>query len=162
MTEAPAPDRANSIPWPPIIYVLALAGPWLAGSAMPLPVIALDRPFDDVMVAIGWALIAWGLALGYFAIRSFAGFGTAVSPTSPADRLVTFGLYARTRNPMYLGAVIALAGIGLSTGDPWRLIAVPLAAVALHRLAILPEEAYLDRRFGDTYRRYLETSRRWF
>jgi protein-S-isoprenylcysteine O-methyltransferase Ste14 len=157
-----APDRPNTIPWPPVLYLLALALPWPLQSFLPMPDMRLPGIAGDVVVALGWALMAWGLALGWFAIRSFMGAGTAIHPTHPADRLVTFGLYNTSRNPMYLGVMIAFAGLALSTGNGWRFLALPLLWLGLVRLAILPEEAYLSRRFGGDYNAYAARVRRWF
>jgi protein-S-isoprenylcysteine O-methyltransferase Ste14 len=155
-------DRASRIPWPPILYVAGLGLPWLLSALLPLPAMVPDGIVGDIAVATGWALMAWGVALGWFAIRSFMGAGTAIHPTHPADRLVTFGLYNSTRNPMYLGAMIAFAGLALATGNAWRFIALPPLVIGLTRLAILPEEAYLARRFGQEYADWKARVPRWF
>ena len=51
--------------------------------------------------------------------------GTTMHPTGTASALVTDGVYARTRNPLYLAALIAFAGLGLALRSTWLLIAVP-------------------------------------
>jgi hypothetical protein len=60
-----------------------------------------------------------------------------------------------------LGALIAFAGLGIALGATWLLIFLPVSAVALRKLAIEREEAYLTHRFGDAYRAYLARVRRW-
>jgi protein-S-isoprenylcysteine O-methyltransferase Ste14 len=157
-----AVDRPNRIPWPPVLYAAGLAAPWLLQKAVPLPVVLEDSIAADLQTALGLALLCWGVSLGYFAIRSFMGAGTAIHPTHPADRLVTFGLYNTTRNPMYLGAMIAFLGLALLTGNVWRFVALPMLFYGLSLLAILPEEAYLRRRFGAEFDLYASKVRRWF
>lgn len=158
MTDADTRERPNRIPWPPILYALGLVLPWALQEVIELPM------FDagDIGVAAGWALIAWGLVIGYLAIRSFSAIGTPVDPTSPAHKLATFGPYGQSRNPMYLGVLIAFAGLALSTGNLWRLVALPLLWFGLTKLAIEREEAHLATRFGQEWLSYKARVPRWF
>jgi protein-S-isoprenylcysteine O-methyltransferase Ste14 len=155
-------DRPNTIHWPPIAYVATLVTPWLLQRFVPLPVIEAGRIGDDLMVGIGWALMATGITVGWLALKSFAAMGTPFDPTARAETLVKFGLYNRTRNPMYLGAVIAFAGLALATGEIWRFLALPPLIWTLHTLAILREEAHLEARFGEQWRTYAAKVRRWW
>ncbi|MGL4239487.1 MAG: methyltransferase family protein [Beijerinckiaceae bacterium] len=155
-------DRPNTIHWPPIGYAAALVVPWLLQRWLPLPVIDLGRITDDVMVGVGWALMATGVTVAYLALRSFAAMGTPFDPTAKAEKLVTFGLYNRTRNPMYLAAMVAFVGLALSTGSIWRWLALPPLAWLLHNLAILREEGHLEARFGDAWREYAARVPRWW
>jgi protein-S-isoprenylcysteine O-methyltransferase Ste14 len=159
----PSPaDRPNTIYWPPLAYLAALVAPWLLQKHIPLPVIELPGYFEDAMVAVGLALLATGLAVDYLALRSFSSVGTPFDPTAKAEKLVTFGLYNRTRNPMYLGAMVAFLGLAIATGNIWRWLAlVPLAWV-LHVKAILREEAHLEARFGEAWKAYAARAPRWW
>jgi protein-S-isoprenylcysteine O-methyltransferase Ste14 len=161
MTPSPA-DRPNTIHWPPIAYVAALVLPWLLQRYLPLPIIAPGRIWDDVMAGVGYALVATGITVGWLALRSFAAVGTPFDPTARAESLVTFGLYNRTRNPMYLAAVVAFFGLALATGNIWRFAAVPPLIWVLHTLAILPEEAHLASRFGEAWEDYAARVSRWW
>jgi protein-S-isoprenylcysteine O-methyltransferase Ste14 len=155
-------SRPNTLPWPPILYGLALLVPWLAQTLIPLPLIAAGRIGDDLLVAVGWALVALGLTVNYLALRSFAGADTPVSPIAPAERLVTFGLYNRTRNPMYLAMLVAFMGLALATGNLWRFAAVPALWAALVPLAVAREEAHLAARFADEWPAYAARVKRWW
>ena len=150
-------DRPSSIPWPPIIYAATLAAAWLLESWLPLPAL----PESLLARWIGAAVFLGGLGLGLMGLMALRAAGTTFDPTGPADALATHGLYARSRNPLYLAALIAFLGLGLALRSTWLLIAVPAVAVALVKLAIGPEEAYLERRFGEAYRRYRAGVRRW-
>ena len=109
----------------------------------------------------GWALCAAGIAIALAGVARFRNDRTTIDPTGRASTLATGGIYAFTRNPMYLGALVAFVGLALGLRSPWLMLLVPLLAVALVRLAIRPEEAYLERRFGASYRDYRARVRRW-
>ena len=110
---------------------------------------------------VGAMLIVLGAAVALSAERGFKRAGTAVPPTRPSTALVTEGVYARTRNPMYLGLSLILGGAALAVGSVWFLLATPCAMFAVTKLAIEREERYLAGRFGEAYRTYRERVRRW-
>lgn len=149
-------DRANRLPWPPIIYVVAAASAYALSR--------LGVPFPAMLIGYetaGWVLAALGIVIGLAGMVAFKSVGTAVDPTGRASVLVTGGIYEFTRNPMYLGAVLAFAGFALAIRSGGLLVLLPLIALALDRLAIRPEEAYLERRFGASYAAYRTRVRRW-
>ncbi|HEX7719149.1 MAG TPA: isoprenylcysteine carboxylmethyltransferase family protein, partial [Woeseiaceae bacterium] len=71
------------------------------------------------------------------------------------------GPYRFTRNPMYLLMVLVCVAVAIILSNAWIVVLTPLCAWALYRFAILPEEAYLERKFGDGYRDYKRRVRRW-
>ena len=123
-------DRPNTIHWPPALYLLTLAGAFVLQRIMPLRT-WMPPPYD---AQVGWPLFLFGVTLGCVAIFGFRQARTAVDPTAPAARLVTDGIYSVTRNPMYLGAVIAFLGLGLARGSSWLLILTCFLPFALQRL----------------------------
>ena len=78
-----------------------------------------------------------------------------------AKALATGGIYRLTRNPMYLGAIVAFVGLGLWLANSWLVVLIPVMALALQKLAIEREEAYLRQRFGADYDNYCSRVRRW-
>lgn len=153
----PGDDRPNAMHWPPILYVIVLALAWALDRMLPLPPL-VEPPVSDML---GGPLLLLGIGIGASALVRFRVVGTTFDPTGRATALATGGVYQWTRNPMYLGALLAFLGLGLALHWSWLiLLAVPLA-VALQRLAILPEEAYLERRFGADYLAYKARVRRW-
>lgn len=152
-----AQDRPSDKPWPPIVYAAALLGAWLLESWLPLPAL----PENLLVRWFGAVIFLSGLGLGLMGLMALRAAGTTFDPTGSADTLATQGLYARSRNPLYLSALIAFFGLGLALRSTWLLVAVPAVAMALIKLAIEPEEAYLERRFGEPYRRYKAHVRRW-
>jgi protein-S-isoprenylcysteine O-methyltransferase Ste14 len=150
-------DRPNRIHWPPIVYlavlVLAYGLEWL----LTLPAL----PGGLGVRLLGGLLVGAGIAIGAAGILRFRALATPVDPTARARVLASDGIYARTRNPMYLGALLAYAGLALVLGSTWLLLLVPAMAIALVKLAIEREEAFLERRFGEEYRAYKARVRRW-
>ncbi len=101
------------------------------------------------------------LGLGLRVIVAFERAGTAAEPWHPTTALVTTGLYARIRNPMYVALVLLLTGIGLLSGGAWLLLLVPVLGAVLHLGVVRPEERYLAGRFGDAYRAYRSRAPRY-
>ena len=75
--------------------------------------------------------------------------------------LVTTGIHGWSRNPIYVGMLLIYAGIGVAARSPWILILVLPLFVILRYGVVAREEAYLERRFGDSYRDYKARVRRW-
>jgi protein-S-isoprenylcysteine O-methyltransferase Ste14 len=150
-------ERANTFHWPPALYLLTLFAAYVLQRIIPLPT-WMPPPYDR---QVGWPLFVFGVTLGCVAIFGFRQLRTPVDPTARAERLATEGIYAVTRNPMYLGAVIAFFGLGLARGSSWLLILTCFLPLALQRLAVEREEAHLESRFGEDYRRYKSRVRRW-
>lgn len=104
-----------------------------------------------------------GLALNVAPKHGFRRARTTVNPMRPhaSSRLITSGLYSCTRNPMYLGYAVLLAGWGL-WWQTWTVLpAVALQVLWLTCLQIQPEERALHARFGATYDAYCAKVRRW-
>lgn len=147
----------NSIPWPPLI---------LAASAAAS--LALDAWFPaglgghPVVRAAGVALIACGLLLDVLAMMSMHRARTNILPHRPAGTLLTDGVFAWSRNPIYLGNALLLTGVGLAADVAWFLPAAAAAMTLTDRLAVRREEAHLAARFGPAYQTYAGSTRRWF
>lgn len=115
--------------------------------------------------AIGWtaggALVAIGVAIMAAGIRNFARADTPVPSNQPVRALVTTGIHGWSRNPIYVGMLLLYAGIGIAARSPWILtLALPLFVILRYGV-VAREEAYLERRFGETYRDYKAHVRRW-
>ncbi len=74
---------------------------------------------------------------------------------------MTTGIHGWTRNPIYRGLFLFYGGIALVARSPWMLIFLLPVAVTMRYGVVAREEAYLERRFGDTYRNYKARVRRW-
>ncbi|MGE0697527.1 MAG: isoprenylcysteine carboxylmethyltransferase family protein [Hyphomicrobiaceae bacterium] len=155
----PAADRPSGFPWPPVLLVLAV-GLALALDRLVLP---LPVPFAEVGLVhdLGATLLMAGLVLVVWASFQFPRHKTSIRPDRGSSALVAAGPFAFSRNPNYLGETVAMIGAGISFNSLWLVLAAPMFAVAVTRLAIVPEEAYLARRFGADYLDYRARVRRW-
>jgi protein-S-isoprenylcysteine O-methyltransferase Ste14 len=143
--------------WPP----LALGVPFLAG------LVASSRWPLRAGVPDPWRLVAaclLGLAFvlvngSAYAMMSRA--RTGVLPGRAATRILATGPFRLTRNPLYVGLMLLYAAGALFFDSGWALLLLPLAFAALHFGAVLPEERYLEAKFGEEYLSYKRRVRRW-
>ena len=110
---------------------------------------------------LGWLLIVLGLAVAIRGNRQFHAVGTNVIPLSESTVLVTDGVFAISRNPMYTGMIAVQAGIAVLINKPWPWLVVIGLAVVLCQVFIRKEETLLETTFGESYRRYKTQTRRW-
>ena len=105
--------------------------------------------------------LAFGVALNLLADRAFKKHSTTVKPFERSSTLVTKGVFAISRNPMYLGMVLSLIGVGILLGSLAPFVVVPVIAVLLDRRFIAIEEPMLGGRFGEDWAAYRSRVRRW-
>ena len=72
------------------------------------------------------------------------------------------GLYARSRNPMYLGVLLMVAGQALLFASAPIAVYAALLAVGFHLIVVLVEEPHLRSKSGEAYEEYLLNVPRWF
>jgi len=150
---------AGVIARPPFLYLTCLLLGLALDRVLPLPVALPEAVL--IQWTAGGGLILIGVAIVAAGIRNFSRAATPVPSNQPVRALVTTGIHGWSRNPIYVGMFLLYAGIGLAARSPWVLIlALPLA-IALRYGVVAREEAYLERRFGDTYRDYKARVRRW-
>src|SRR5450631_2521653 len=130
-----------------------LAGVLLAGFLLELiwPIGFVPAGYT---LPVGFALIFLALNLEAGAARRMIKIKTTLSLERPATDLATAGVFAWSRNPMYLGMVLLCGGVAVFTNSLWTLIFTIVFAAVLHQGVIAPEEAYLERRFGQRYLAY--------
>jgi protein-S-isoprenylcysteine O-methyltransferase Ste14 len=147
-------DRPDVIVWPPLLalgtLILGFALEWLA----PTFVLRVMLPLG-VRVLIALFFVLGGAALAVAARREFLQMGTNVAPSQPALHLVTSGVFAYVRNPMYLGLGLLVAAISFGLASDWTLVLLVPSALVLHYGVVRREESYLTGKFGEPYRRYL-------
>jgi protein-S-isoprenylcysteine O-methyltransferase Ste14 len=111
---------------------------------------------------IALAVMGAGVAIMFWCVAEFAIYarGTPL-PLDPPKRLTVRGLYRYVRNPMYVGALIALLGEALYFGA-WQIVALAAAAfAAVNVFIVFYEEPQLARRFGADYEAYKARVNRW-
>ncbi len=114
-----------------------------------------------LLYVVGSGLVLIGLRF-VFLSRSFLRRDHQPShPGIPTTKLVTDGVFSVSRNPSYLGLAIAFAGLGILLSLPWMLIVLFPTIVVTHFVLIIPEERYLEGKFGEEFRQYRQSVRRW-
>ncbi|WP_116367529.1 methyltransferase family protein [Parahaliea mediterranea] len=109
----------------------------------------------------GGALLVAGLAMLVIAGGLFQRAGTDMIPFRKVSALVTTGVYAYSRNPMYLGMALVLAGTAVTVGASTALLVPPAFMAIIEWRYIRPEEAMLRGLFPDDYPAYCARVRRW-
>ena len=146
----------RKFPFPPAIPLIALLLSWALGRMWPLPI-----AWPHGVFWIGLALFVLPFALPAWAARIFRQHQTPVNPRGNVGAIATDGPYRFTRNPMYLSLMLVYVGGSLLFRLPWAWILLPFVFLSLHFGVIIPEEKYLEGRFGETYLHYRAQVRRW-
>jgi protein-S-isoprenylcysteine O-methyltransferase Ste14 len=144
---------------PPLLFLGALALGTLLSFIVPIG--PTPGAANAAALAIGATFVVVGFALAALSVRNFRRAGTSVVPTEPATALVATGPYRITRNPIYIGFVLAYFGFAVMLTSMWvLLLLIPVLAI-LQRGVVMREEEYLERKFGDNYRKYKARVPRW-
>jgi protein-S-isoprenylcysteine O-methyltransferase Ste14 len=143
---------------PPVVAIIVAAGMWAAAkfghSFAPTPLsLKLAAAF---IAALGGAADIAGLV-------AFRRAKTTVNPLKPetSTALVASGIYALTRNPMYLGMLLILLAWALYLASVPALIGPVAFVLYITRFQIIPEERALSSRFGVAFTEYAAKVRRW-
>ncbi len=150
-------DKPNVIAWPPLLPGAALAGMLLLGWLWPLTV--------SSYTAIGWigaGPLLLGTALSTWGAQTMRKAGTNISALLPSMVLVTSGPFRFSRNPLYIADTLILLGLSLALNNLWGILALVPLCLIRHYGVILREERYLNSKFGDSYRSYCSSVRRYF
>lgn len=156
------PDRKASSTqiWPPKIYGAAVVLAGLLTLIVPLRFLGAGTG-RELGVDLGILILLASIGFAGWTAFTFRKAGTPIQPTRPTTAFITTGPFAYSRNPIYLAMTAFLFGLAFFADSLWFFLAIPIAMVSVGRLAIRPEEAYLEDKFGDTYRDYRSKVRRW-
>lgn len=148
-------DHGPGVRIPPPVYVAAvLAGAWLLDRVWTLQIGPPLPGLGGMAIFLAIALIGW-------ALLAMVRAGNDPRPDKPDNALVDSGPFRFSRNPIYLGFLLAAAGLALVWGTLWGWVGVAVLHALLDRLVIAKEEAYLAARFGPAYAAYQGRVRRW-
>lgn len=149
-------DTPGVIVWPPVLYGVAA-----------ITLVALDWrvPWSlgghPAALWAGVVLLVLGVAFNVWGSLVMRRGGTNINPALPTKALVLSGPFRLSRNPLYVAAAVMFIGLTLIVDSVWGLlILVPVLAV-MHFGVILREERYLERKFGEGFRRYRARVRRY-
>jgi protein-S-isoprenylcysteine O-methyltransferase Ste14 len=152
-------SRPGRLPWPPLIYLAAIAISIELWVVYPLP--WFGSPLSDILFAIGCVGVVAAVAIDITAMHTLARARTTIMPNRASTQLVTSGPYAFTRNPIYLGNTVLMIAVAMISGILWFVPLAVVAAFLTQKLAIEREERHLSARFGRKYLDYTRRVRRW-
>ena len=141
---------------PPVYLAISVAVMLALHWVLPIRTL-VEEPYNR----IGIALLALGITVTIASAGLFKTRGTPVKPFELSTVLVTDGFYKISRNPMYLGMVIALIGMAVRLGSLSAFIPIPVFIIWIRRHYIEREEVFLEGIFGQQYRDYKARVRRW-
>jgi len=144
---------------PPVMLVLIIAVfMWLVSAYVPS--LAFDLPWR-IVVAIAFA--GAGIIMIGAGVAEFRKTKTTVNPTKlgTTSAMVTSGFYRLSRNPMYVGLLLALAGWAAFLSHALAFAFLPAFVGYMNRFQIAPEERSLSAKFGPAFSVYRQSVRRW-
>ncbi len=143
---------------PPLLALGVGFGMWAIAKLGPL--VPLNEWLRLVIAAV---LAATGFAIAAAGIAAFHRAQTTITPLKPetASSLVSTGIYAFTRNPMYLGLLTVLIGWSVYLAAPLAFLGPLFFWLYIGRFQIMPEERALLALFGDHFTQYTAKVRRW-
>lgn len=140
----------------PVIYLIIFFLGALANYFYPIPLSA-----GDLAVIIGFVFIILGPLLILWAQVSLQRFKVAVRANDTSKNFA-HGPYCYTRNPTYLGLTLLIIGFGLFANSLFIIISALLAFVIVNLTVLQEEESIMVEKYGEDYRQYQKTVRRWF
>jgi len=152
----------------PIRLLMYLPVPWVfvltyligAGLEHCAPIGLWDMTAPRVRV-VGYVLFALGAAIAGWSLLIFHRLHTTTVPGKTSTSLVTRGPYRFSRNPMYVGLILAYLGEAGILNQVWPILLLPLVIAYLNWIVIPVEEARLTEVFGADYEQYRAKVRRW-
>jgi protein-S-isoprenylcysteine O-methyltransferase Ste14 len=147
---------------PPLVLALLAAAMW--GADRLLPALRIESSLLSAWLKpLAIVLFIAGLLLAAAAVTSFITHKTTINPLAPsrASHLISRGVYAYSRNPIYLADLLLLIALALWLGNPVNMIGPVLFVAFINQFQITPEEQALARLFGEHYAAYRARVRRW-
>jgi len=144
---------------PPLLVWLVFAGVML-GVAYAAPGLSFTLARSS---AIALALVALGVGVAFAGVIAFRDKRTTVNPLTPdaSSAVVSSGVYRFSRNPMYLGFLMALVGWAVYLSNVGSVLLLPAFVAYMTQYQIKPEERVLLAKFGTEFAQYMSRVRRW-
>ena len=145
---------------PPVVVVLIIAVLMWGTNVLTKEYLSFSFEGQQLVSRCFFVLCSFFVLSGIYA---FFKFKTTVDPMKPekANKLVTVGVYHITRNPMYVGMLLLLTGLGIKLANPLNFLMLLLFIWFISRFQIKPEEEALKEKFGASYETYCKKVRRW-
>ena len=141
---------------PPVLYGATFLAVLVLRWLWPMPIAS-----HLATLWSGLALFAVGVAIVVPGRRALLAAGTNVDPLLPVTAIVTTGPFRFSRNPLYVGLTLLYLGLTLAFNTWWGVILLLPIVGIMHFGVVRREERHLERTFGERYRQYRSTVRRY-
>ena len=141
---------------PPLIFLTFLVAgllfdsSWINGELATMP-----------EMIVGAILFLCAGLIAYKSVPRHKKEGSNVEPWKPTTKIISDGVYGRSRNPIYVAMVLLFVSIAVMGGSIAALVALVPCLVIIRYYVIAREERYLEAKFGDEYLDYKQKVRRW-
>ena len=150
-------DDHAGVRFPPPFIILSflVAGimadsPWVTGSLATLPAMVM-----------GGLVFALGAVLAKSSVPRHRKAGSNVEPWKPTTKIISDGVYGRSRNHIYLALVLGYIGVAIAAGSIAAFVSLIPCLLVMRYYVIGREERYLEVKFGADYTDYKSRVRRW-
>lgn len=151
-------DSAQVKTIPPLIPLTFIVFAWLIDRFIYPLVIPLDINIQNI---IAYVFIVIATILFSFSLYFFFKSRQNPEPHTPTNALYTGGVFKITRNPIYLGFLVAQIVVAIKLNNLYVILSLPFVFWLLIKWVIEPEETYLEKLFGLEYLEYKNKVRRW-
>ena len=149
-------DNPGVIAPPPLIFLSFLVLGYILNRFFPLPF--LSKPLNIIVSAILFAYSALTAGLASYYMKKA---GTNINTRESTNNIVTYSVFAYSRNPIYLSMVLLLLAFSVFFNALWIIIVIPFFIIIIQKGVIEREELYLENKFGNEYLQYKKRVRRW-
>jgi protein-S-isoprenylcysteine O-methyltransferase Ste14 len=154
-------EAAHKSPWAiaevifgiPLLIGIVLQ--WMVPLSVPQGILRI------MFIPAGTIFIVAAIVFVSLARHEFSRYGQPTDPGQATGKILTSGVFSISRNPLYLGAVGFVVGVGLALNFLWILVLLVPALVGCQIVLIAPEEKYLAAKFGEEYQAYAASVHRW-
>jgi len=149
-------DNPGIIIHPPVFYIVATIIGLAIDYLMPL-----SFGFTDITKTVSLVILALGTIVLVLGFKMFATDKQSPSVHEPTNAVYQSGIYAYSRNPIYLGVLLWMMSGALFFDKVWIMIMAFILIFFMNKVVIEKEEAYLEEKFGEDYLAYKQKVRRW-
>jgi protein-S-isoprenylcysteine O-methyltransferase Ste14 len=149
-------DHAGVVTHPPVFYIIAT----IIGLGVDY-IYPLSFEFQGNEKTAGIVFVILGTLITALEFKMFASKKQSPSVHASVSEVYQSGIFAYSRNPIYLGVMLWMISGALFYDKLWILIMVGPLVIFMNKVVIEKEEAYLSHKFGDDYLNYMKKVRRW-